>query len=126
MDMPAIPTPPSLTALASFVRERLNEVSESIAPLWRGRADGVEVVTSVRPDSAAVATARQFATVVVSAAAPFAPNAYARARLIRQLHATGLLTADEVHRVTTATAVLDGPDARPTVVDGHVVDDRPA
>lgn len=121
-----IPTPPSaLAALASFVRERLGEVSDTIAPLWRQRADQVEVVTSVRPDSKAVATARQFATVVVSAAAPFAPNAYARARLIRQMHATGLLTADEAYRVTAATSVLDGPDAQPEVVDGDVVDERP-
>lgn len=120
-----IPTPPAaLSALASFVRERLAEVSDTIAPLIRSRSD-VEVVTSVRPDSKAVATARQFATVVVSAAAPFAPNSYARARLIRQMHATGLLTADEAYRVTAATAVLDGPDGQVPVVDGDVVDERP-
>ncbi|SHG79286.1 hypothetical protein SAMN05443575_2789 [Jatrophihabitans endophyticus] len=126
-----LPGPPrAVAALATFVRERLADVSDTIAPLWQvgqgvlGGRDRADVVTSVDPDSKALATARQFAAVVVGATAPFAPNPYARARLIRQLHATGLLTADEVYRVTVATATLDGPAAQPRIVDADVVGER--
>ena len=42
------------------------------------------------PDRA-VRAARQLAMVVIGPAAQFAPTSYARARLIRQLHASGLL-----------------------------------
>jgi len=45
-----------------------------------------------------VAAARQLATVIVGAAAPFAPTSYSRARLIRQMHASGLLSAEEARR----------------------------
>lgn len=89
-----LPTPPhTIAALAAFVRDRLAEVSGS---------------------------ARQFATVVVGAAAPFAPTSYARARLIRQMHASGLLTADEARR----TAVVLELDSRPAVDDGMDGDPR--
>jgi hypothetical protein len=33
--------------------------------------------------------------VIVGAAAPFAPTSYARARLLRQMHASGLLSEQE-------------------------------
>ena len=42
--------------------------------------------------------------VIVGAAAPFAPTSYARARLLRQLHATGLLTE---HESEHAVALLE-------------------
>ena len=65
------------TAFAAFVRQRLTELP--LASVW------------TRPDDAA----RQVAAVIVTAAAPFATTSYARARLLRQLHATGLLSRDE-------------------------------
>ena len=40
------------------------------------------------------AAARQPALVIVGAAAPFAPTSYARARLLRQLHACGLVAGE--------------------------------
>ncbi len=40
---------------------------------------------------ARLAEAPQAATVVVMAAAPFGPNSFARARLLRQMHACGLI-----------------------------------
>jgi hypothetical protein len=70
-------------AFAAFVRERLADLP--FAPRF------------ARPEDVQDA-ARQLATVIVCAAAPFAPTSYARARLLRQLHATGLLTARESER----------------------------
>ncbi|MGI8679292.1 MAG: hypothetical protein ACR2LX_11515 [Jatrophihabitans sp.] len=103
-----IPTPSqAVVALATFVRDRLVEVSETIAPLRKPRGDGVEIVTSVGEDTSVVAAARQLATAIVSAAAPFAPSSYSRARLLRQLHASGLLTDDDVYRAYNAAVVLD-------------------
>ena len=58
----------TVAALARFIRERLAEVS----------------------------TARQLAMVIVGAAAPFATTSYSRARLIRQMHAGGLLSDEHV------------------------------
>ena len=99
-----VPRPPrAVAALASFVRTRLTDVSDTIAPLLRTRSDGVQIVTTTGETSMTTA-ARQLATVIVAATAPFASTSYARTRLIRQLHAGGLLTADEVRQVG---AVLD-------------------
>ena len=68
-----IPLPPALlTALAEFVRSRLVTVSDTVS------------------------------LVVVSAAGPFAPNSYSRARLVRQMHASGVLSGDRVARVGTS------------------------
>jgi hypothetical protein len=96
-----IPTPPhAVAALAAFVRDRLNEVSDTLAPLW-SRRDGAEVLSAdgdAQTDRSVVATARQLALVIVGAAAPFAPTSYSRARLIRQMHASGLLTDEHVRR----------------------------
>ena len=58
-----------------------------------------------------LAAARQFATVVVGAAAPFAPTSYSRARLIRQMHASGLLSADEVRRTGVVLELAEGDAA---------------
>ncbi len=78
----AVPTPPqALAALATLVRSRLAEYT----------------------------AARQVATAIVSAAAPFAPNAYARARLIRQMHAGGLLSGDEARAADQALRHADVP-----------------
>lgn len=97
-----IPRPPqAVAALAVFVRDRLAEVTGTLAPLLR--REGVEVLPAQgrHNDGAMLAAARQFATVVVGAAAPFAPTSYSRARLLRQLHASGLLTDDELRRTST-------------------------
>jgi hypothetical protein len=65
------------------------------------RADPFDAAL-VRPDDVREAS-WQVAMVVVGAAAPFAPTSYARARLLRQLHASGLLSAAILRR--------GGPDA---------------
>jgi hypothetical protein len=92
MDMP---TPPqAVVALAAFVRDRLAGVSETLSPLWK--RDGAELVAG--GEHSVIGAARQLATVIVGAAAPFAQTSYSRARLIRQMHASGLLTDDEVRR----------------------------
>ena len=97
-----IPNPPqAVAALAAFVRERLNEVSGTLTPLW-SRGDGAQLLAAdaaPQPDRSVVGAARQLALVIVGAAAPFAPTSYARARLLRQMHASGLLT-DEHARQT--------------------------
>ena len=81
------PSPPAaLAALANFVRHRLAEVQETF------------VVRS---------TARQVAKVLVSAAAPFAPTSYARTRLLRQMHAAGLLSATEAERAERVLGVAE-------------------
>ena len=104
MDLPGSPSPArAVRALAAFVRERLAEVSDTLTPLWNRNES--EVARLAGEDHVLAATARQFATVVAGAAAPFAPTPYARARLIRQMHASGLLTAGEAERTRT---VLDG------------------
>jgi hypothetical protein len=97
-----IPTPPqAVTALAGFVRDRLAEVGGALSPIRR--REDVEILPPAgsRHEGAVVAAARQFATAVVGAAAPFAPTSDARARLLRQMHAAGLLTDDEFRRTTT-------------------------
>ncbi len=93
MDLPRkLPTPHSaVSALASFVRDRLADFGDNLAPLLarleRAADDG---------DAEAMrAAARGAATVIVAAATPFAQTSYARARLLRQLHASGLLTDRE-------------------------------
>jgi hypothetical protein len=80
----------SLAGLAVFIRERLTEV----APLWPRREDGPPALTDAR-ERAAVADA---ATVIVAAAGQFAPTSFARARLLRQMHASGLLSTHETEQ----------------------------
>jgi hypothetical protein len=82
MRMPRLPvgaaSPRALIELAALIRDRLAELGR-----W------------ARPERT-----RQAATVIVAAAAPFAPNPYARARLLRQMHASGLLTERETAQAT--------------------------
>jgi hypothetical protein len=81
-----IPTPQgAVAALATFVRHRLAEVSETLAPL-------------IARGETAPRSPRQVATAIVAAAAPFATTSYARARLLRQLHASGLLSERETEQ----------------------------
>lgn len=77
----------TLAGLAAFVRERLAEV-----PAWIRREDG-----RLSPADGREAVG-QVATVIVAAAAPFAPTSFARARLLRQMHASGLLTERETEQ----------------------------
>jgi hypothetical protein len=84
----ALPTRPhrlplptdALSALAGFLRDRLAEAGR-----WgRGTGSGADQVAGTDRISG-----------VAAAATPFAPTSYARARLLRQLHACGLLDAGE-------------------------------
>jgi len=109
-----LPTPPqAVAALAAFVRDRLGEVSDTLAPLWNRRGDDVEVLSADgghSADRSVVAAARQLALVIVGAAAPFAPTSYSRARLIRQMHASGLLTDEHVRRAEQVLALEEDPE----------------
>lgn len=88
----------ALAALAAFVRERLNAVSDTVTDTL-----GPLVGPWSRPEEMPAA-ARQLATAIVGAAAPFATTSYARARLLRQMHACGLLSEDEVPQADAALA----------------------
>ncbi len=55
-----------------------------------------------------VAAARQLALVIVGAAAPFAPTSYSRARLVRQMHASGLLTDEHLRRAQSVLELEPG------------------
>lgn len=106
MDLPR--PPQALAALATFVRDRLAEVSDTLAPLWN-RRDGEQLPALAREDDGSlVGTARQLAMVLVGAAAPFATTSYSRARLIRQMHASGLLTDEHLARTERLLELGDG------------------
>lgn len=94
MDLPR--PPQAISALATFLRERLAEVSDSLAPLW-ARREG-ELVATRSDDASVIGAARQLAMVIVGAAAPLATTSYSRARLIRQMHASGLLSDEHLAR----------------------------
>lgn len=108
-----LPTPPqAVAALAAFVRDRLAEVSGTLSPLW-ARSGGAELLPALRsehPDPSVVAAARSLALVLVGAAAPFAPTSYSRARLIRQMHASGLLSDEHLVRAHRVLELEGGPD----------------
>lgn len=85
MDLPGTQTAQAaLATLAAFVRDRLAEV----AALRQAQ----------RPDQRPPGAAARVPLVVVAPAAPFATTSYARARLLRQLHGAGLITAVEAER----------------------------
>jgi hypothetical protein len=95
-----VPTPGhALAAFATFVRARLAEVGGTLAPLIT-RAERIEVLPARaqhEPQThVSVDVARQLASLIVTAAAPFAPNSHARARLLRQAHASGMLRRAQV------------------------------
>lgn len=105
-----LPGSPTVSALAAFVRQQLAERLGDIVDLGGsvlgrlestldGALDGEVLPAASRPAEATVAAARQLATVIIGAAAPFAATSYSRARLIRQMHASGLLSDAEA-RVT--------------------------
>jgi hypothetical protein len=73
MELPlSAPSPTAvLAALAAFVRDRLGSVTGNVSDF---------------PDAVSL--------VVVGAAGTFAPTSYSRARLARQMHASGLLAGN--------------------------------
>lgn len=93
MDLPR--PPQAIAALATFLKDRLAEVSDTLSPLWSRRDD---VVPARVDDASVIGAARQLAMVIVGAAAPFATTPYSRARLIRQMHASGLLSDEHLAR----------------------------
>jgi hypothetical protein len=94
-NLPSLPTPPqAVVAFAAFLRQRLSEVGDTLAPLLARRDDGA-LALPADADAANRGAARHLAMVIVGAAAPFAPTSYARARLLRQMHASGLLSEQE-------------------------------
>ena len=96
-----LPTPQSaVAALACFVRDRLSGVGETLAPLL-ARLDAA----AAEGDESVRGAARNLATVIVTAAAPFAPSSYARARLLRQMHASGLLSEQEAEQTLDVLGV---------------------
>jgi hypothetical protein len=88
-----VPTPQhAVAALAAFVRQRLVDVGDTLAPLWSRRDEAGD-----RADDAHNAhggAPLSPVTLVVCAGAPFAPTPQARVRLLRQAHASGVLTGD--------------------------------
>jgi hypothetical protein len=97
----AVPTPANaVAAFASFVRDRLADVGGTLAPRWTRHGDA-EVVRAGEHHEA-VGAARHLAMVIIGAAAPFAPTSHARARLLRQAHASGLLSDHEAEQVGIA------------------------
>jgi hypothetical protein len=103
MELPAPPR--AVLTLAAFVRDRLTEMTDTLTPLWsRGES---ELTRLAGEDRLVAATARQFATVITGAAAPFAPTSYARARLMRQMHASGLLTDREASHTQTLMDLVE-------------------
>jgi hypothetical protein len=98
-----LPTPPqAVAALAAFVRQRLAEVGDTLTPLLNRRSDSA---VALRDEAETRGAARQLAMVIVGAAAPFAPTSYARARLLRQMHASGLLTEHEADQAVEILGV---------------------
>jgi hypothetical protein len=92
-----------VAAFAVFVRQRLADVGGTLAPLLTSRRPDTEVVPAAKSaDSGAIGTARHLAMVIMGAAAPFAATSHARARLLRQAHASGLLTAREAEQARRA------------------------
>ena len=90
-----LPTPQNaVAAVASFVRERLASVGDTVGDTLAPLLSRLEHASSSGDVESMRGAARNIATVIVAAATPFAQTSYARARLLRQLHASGLLTDD--------------------------------
>jgi hypothetical protein len=89
----------TLAGLAAFIRDRL----DALAPVWP-RHDLERPALDAGGDGGSLAVT-QAATAIVTAAAPFAPTSFARARLLRQMHACGLLTPQESARAEALLGV---------------------
>jgi hypothetical protein len=75
-----------LSHLATLIRERLREVAPQAGTLFGRRDDSSPALMGAHEP-----TVREVATVI-------AATAYARARLLRQMHASGLLTQRETEQ----------------------------
>jgi hypothetical protein len=93
---------PNLAGLAAFIRARLGEVGDSLVPLLVRRNDSAQRALAAGSGDAGLDEARR---TIVSAAAPFAPTSFARARLLRQMHACGLLSEAETDQAETLLGV---------------------
>jgi hypothetical protein len=103
---PTESAPNVIAAFAAFVRQRLADVTAPLAPLL-GRRD--EAAPPARRDAIEPAGRRSIAMVIVAAAAPFAPTAHARARLLRQAHASGVLSARETEDALGELRAIGAP-----------------
>ena len=83
------PAPNVLAAFAALVRQLLSPLQ--------------------LPQKAAHKVPQGVTTVIVAASAPFAPTAQARARLLRQAHASGLLTAREAELAQGEQRAIGAP-----------------
>jgi hypothetical protein len=81
----------AVVALASFLRRRLSEVG-SLLPLRRFAKQHTPAQLEL------VRQQREAADLILAATEPFATTSFARARLLRQMHAAGLLSQDEADR----------------------------
>jgi hypothetical protein len=95
----------NVAGLAAFIRARLGEVGETLVPLLRRAEARAALPGSPGDAGAGEAVLEQARQVIVSAAAPFAPTSFARARLLRQMHACGLLSEDETVQAETLLGV---------------------
>jgi len=95
-------------ALAALLRRRLGEVTgTALAAL--ARREGVAALAAARGhDSHGIGAAMHVAMVMVAAGAPLAPSPQARVRLLRQLHASGPLSAGEPERDQVAPMRVPG------------------
>lgn len=111
-----------VAAFAAFVRHRLVEAGVSVggtvfdtvtaplAPLLR-RMPGSQLAVHDPAGEAGPAERRRVTTVIVAAAETFAPTAHARARLLRQAHASGLLSARETEDALGAVRAIGAPNS---------------
>jgi len=92
-------SPNIVAAFAAFVRKRLADLAD-VGSAMRSTVSGPPAVATQR---------RSIAMVIVAAAAPFAPTAQARARLLRQAHASGLLSARETDDALSVSRAIGAP-----------------
>jgi len=96
-------SPNVVVAFATFLRRRLAEVGGTVR-------DTVSApLAPLRREPAVAPQRRNIAMVIVAAAAPFAPTSHARARLLRQAHASGLLSASETEDALSEMRAIGAP-----------------
>ena len=120
-----MPEPESnvVVAFAAFVRQRLSEVGSTVRATVRATASAplaplAPLVPRLRRESGDLVPAtrdeqqrdrRNIAMVIVAAAETFAPTSHARARLLRQAHASGLLSARETEDALGELRAIGAP-----------------
>jgi hypothetical protein len=114
--------PNVVAAFAAFVRQRLSVVGSTVRATVRATATAplaplAPLVPRLRRESGDLVPAnddqrrdrRNIAMVIVAAAETFAPTAQARARLLRQAHASGVLSARETEDALGELRALGAP-----------------